>query len=299
MQVIAATALANVLIEQGRPMSALRRAHEAILVAREHGGTFFASWGYAPLARAFALTGQHHKAAEALAALDVLNLPPNLMIAADVPRARGWTAVAEGDLVLARLQFEAAADLGEEVGDLIGAASALHDLARIGCARQAAPRLTVLAGQMDGDFVRSRAGYAVAVAESNSADLIKVGQRFDDMGAILYAAESFAEASVLLRRAGVERAAAAEEQRAAKLLARCEGASTPPVQSMAPRSRLTPGEFQTASRAAAGHSDKEIARTRTVSVRTIQTQLLRVYAKLGVSGRRDLAEALQDDKIPT
>ncbi|MGD0811067.1 MAG: AAA family ATPase [Acidimicrobiales bacterium] len=299
LQVIAACALANLLIEQGRPMSALRRAHEAILVAREHGGAFFASWGYAPLARAFALTGQHHKAAEALAVLDALNLPPNLMIAADAPRARGWTAVAEGDLVLARIQFEAAADLGEEVGDLIGAAIALHDLSRIGCARQAAPRLTVLAGQMEGDFVRARAGYTAAVAESDSAELIKVGQRFDDMGAILYAAESFAEASVLLRRDGMARAATAAALKSAKLLARCEGASTPPVQSMTARVRLTPGEFQTASLAATGHSDKEIARTRTVSVRTIQTQLHRVYAKLGVSGRRDLADALQESSSPT
>jgi DNA-binding CsgD family transcriptional regulator len=218
----------------------------------------------------------------------------NLLLATDVPRARGWTAVAEGDLPLARLQFEAAADLGEEVGDLIGAASAMHDLARIGYARQAAPRLAAFADQMDGDFVRARAGYAAAIAEGNSTELIEVGRRFEDMGALLYAAESFAEASVLLRRAGEARAATGEELKAARLLDHCEGASTPPVRSMAARTRLTPGEFATAVQAAAGHSDKEIARARTLSVRTIQSQLLRTYDKLGLSGRRELAGALED-----
>ena len=58
--------------------------------------------------------------------------------------------------------------------------------------------------------------------------------------------------------------------------------------------RLTPGEFATAVQAAAGHSDKEIARARTLSVRTIQSQLLRTYDKLGLSGRRELAGALED-----
>jgi DNA-binding CsgD family transcriptional regulator len=294
MQAIAASTLANVHLEQGRPISALRRAHEAILVSREHGGAFFACWGYAPLAQALALTGQGRQAAESLGALDALGVPLNLLLATDVPRARGWTAVAEGDLPLARLQFEAAADLGEEVGDLIGAASAMHDLARIGYARQAAPRLAAFADQMDGDFVRARAGYAAAIAEGNSTELIEVGRRFEDMGALLYAAESFAEASVLLRRAGEARAATGEELKAARLLDHCEGASTPPVRSMAARTRLTPGEFATAVQAAAGHSDKEIARARTLSVRTIQSQLLRTYDKLGLSGRRELAGALED-----
>jgi DNA-binding CsgD family transcriptional regulator len=294
VQAIAASALANVHLEQGRPISALRRAHEAILVSREHGGTFFACWGYAPLAQALAVTGQGRQAAESLGALDALGVPLNLLLATDVPRARGWTAVAEGDLALARLQFEAAADLGEEVGDLIGAARAMHDLARIGYARQAAPRLAAFADQLDGDFVRARAGYAVAIAESNSTELIKVGRMFENMGAILYAAESFAEASVLLRRAGEARAATGEELKAARLLDHCEGAFTPPVQSMTARTRLTPGEFATAAQAAAGHSDKEIARARTLSVRTIQSQLLRTYDKLGLSGRRELAGALED-----
>jgi hypothetical protein len=42
------------------------------------------------------------------------------------------------------------------------------------------------------------------------------------------------------------------EQHAARLLARCEGAATPPVRTLAARVRLTPGELDIALQAAAG-----------------------------------------------
>jgi len=61
-----------------------------------------------------------------------------------------WTAAAAGDLPAARQQLEAAADLGEEIGYLIGAAGALHGLARLGHARQVSARLAALATQVDG-----------------------------------------------------------------------------------------------------------------------------------------------------
>jgi hypothetical protein len=44
----------------------------------------------------------------------------------------------------------------------------------------------------------------------------------------------------------------AAEQHAARLLARCEGAATPPVRTLTGRVRLTPGELDSALQAAAG-----------------------------------------------
>ena len=113
------------------------------------------------------------------------------------------------------------------------------------------------------------------------------------MGALLYAAEASAEAAVILRRAGQARHAAAE-QKAARLLARCEGAATPPVQVITGRVRLTPGELDTAVQAAAGRSNKQIASDMQLSVRTVESHLQRAYEKLGISGRRELAGALRD-----
>jgi DNA-binding CsgD family transcriptional regulator len=118
------------------------------------------------------------------------------------------------------------------------------------------------------------------------------------MGAILYAAEASAEAAVLLRRTGNARAAAAAEQKAARLPARCEGAATPPVRAIGARVRLTPGELDTAVPAAAGRSNKQIAGHLHLSVRTVESHLQRVYEKLGISGRHELAAALRDQPDP-
>ncbi|MGH8999215.1 MAG: response regulator transcription factor, partial [Acidimicrobiia bacterium] len=72
----------------------------------------------------------------------------------------------------------------------------------------------------------------------------------------------------------------------------CDGATTPALQIVAARARLTPAECESALLAAAGRSNKEIADELFVSVRTIENRLGKIYEKLGVSGRTELAEAL-------
>lgn len=283
-------------LEQGRVQSAFRRASESYSLFRELGRPLAARWPYVDATQALALAGEAGKAAEALASHDALALPTMLLYETDLRQARAWTAAAAGDLPSARIQLEAAADLGEEIGDLVGAASALHGLARLGHARDVAARLGELSVRVDGHLVTARAAYASAVAARDSQALGKVAADFEDMGAMLYAAEASAEAAVLLRRAGQSRDAAAAEQKAARLLARCEGAATPPVQVITARVRLTPGELDTAVQAASGRSNKQIAGDMQLSVRTVESHLQRVYDKLGISGRHQLADALRDQR---
>ncbi|MDT5321467.1 MAG: hypothetical protein QOD88_3989, partial [Mycobacterium sp.] len=142
----------------------------------------------------------------------------------------------------------------------------------------------------------ARVAYTNGVAARNADALNKVSSDFEDLGALLYAAEARAEAAVVLRNAGRNRDGAAAERQAARLLARCEGAATPPVRLITARVRLTPGELDTAVQAAAGRSNKQIASDMHLSVRTVESHLQRVYEKLGVSGRRELADALPDHK---
>jgi len=281
-------------IEQGRPMSAFRRASESFTLFLQLGRTFLAQWPYALAAHGLALAGQAERAAETLAAHDALDIPKLPVNQADLLQARAWTAAAAGDLPAAREQLEAASDFAEEVGDLIGATSALHGLARLGRARQVAARLAALAVDVDGDLVAARAAYANAVAARDSEALDRVSGAFEDLGAVLYAAEAHAEAAVILRHGGEARRGAAAEQRAARLLARCEGAATPPVRTITARVRLTPGELDIALQAAAGRTNKQIASDMQLSVRTVESHLQRAYGKLGISGRRQLAEALPD-----
>jgi DNA-binding CsgD family transcriptional regulator len=281
-------------LEQGRPVSAFRRASESYTLFRQLGRAFPAQWYCTAAVQALALTGQADRATETLAALDALGVRLAPVNETEVAQARAWAAVAAGDLPAARRQLERAADRGEEIGDLIGAASALHSLARLGHARDVTARLAALAARIDGRLVAARAAYASAAADRDSQALSKVSGDFEDMGALLYAAEASAEAAVVLRRAGQARKAAAAEQEAARLLACCEGAATPLVRLATARARLTPGELDTAMQAAAGRSNKQIAADMQLSVRTVESHLHWAYEKLGITSRHQLAVALRD-----
>jgi DNA-binding CsgD family transcriptional regulator len=88
------------------------------------------------------------------------------------------------------------------------------------------------------------------------------------------------------------------ERNGAKLLAehareelRLAGARPRRVMRSGPES-LTPAEARIARLAANGMSNKDIAAHLFVTVGTVQTTLVRVYRKLGVSSRRDLAAAM-------
>jgi DNA-binding CsgD family transcriptional regulator len=112
------------------------------------------------------------------------------------------------------------------------------------------------------------------------------------MGTDLLAAAASSDAAVVLRRAGEAREASAAERRTGILVDRCEGPVTPALQATEARAWLTPAERDTAVLAAAGRSNKEIAEELILSPRTVENRLQRVYEKLGISGRTEVAEAL-------
>jgi DNA-binding CsgD family transcriptional regulator len=286
---------AGLHLEQGRPVSAFRRASESYTLFQQLGRSRIAPQMYTEAARALAMTGQAEQAASTLAGLDALAVPLSPSVMVELLRARAWVAATVGDLHTARARLEEAADFGEEVGHLVGAAHALHDLARVGQAQQVAGRLDDLAAQVDGEFVATRAAYANAVAAKERQALHEVSQAFETLGAILYAAEASVEAATVARRDGRPREAATDEHRAAQLLNRCEGATTPVVKTITARARLTPGELDVAVQAAAGRSNKQIAADSHISVRTVESHLQRAYEKLGISNRRELADALSDE----
>ena len=53
---------------------------------------------------------------------------------------------------------------------------------------------------------------------------------------------------------------------------------------------LTPSELRIARLAAAGQSNREIARSAFVTEKTVETHLTSVYAKLRIGSRRELAD---------
>lgn len=285
--------LALVVGERGAVQTAARHAREGIALFRELGRPHYVAECMVGLVLALALAHEADEAVEALAALDALDASTTVFKPIELTQARAWVAVAAGDLPSAYRLLEQAADQGQRIGDRIGEAAALHGLARLGRARQVTARLDALVGEVEGDLVAVRAAHTRAIAADDAKGLITASEAFDRMGADLLAAEAAADAAVVLQRAGDTRAAAAAERRAAELASRCEGASTPALRAIGTRARLTPVERQVALLAAAGRSNKQIAQELFLATRTVENHLQHVYAKLGISGRTELAATLE------
>jgi DNA-binding CsgD family transcriptional regulator len=137
------------------------------------------------------------------------------------------------------------------------------------------------------------ASWVVALAAEDGAALDRVGAAFQDLGALLLAVEAKAAAARAHRAAGRDASANASQEQAAALAAACQGARTPGLGPAMPVSVLTPREREVAMLAAAHTSSREIATRLHLSVRTVDNHLGRVYAKLGVSSRAQLATLLE------
>jgi DNA-binding CsgD family transcriptional regulator len=297
-QAMFALNLAQLVETRGRIKTAAQHAREAVALSRQLGRPLVTRLGLQTLALALALGGEAEGAADALAALDALNLPPNLF-ALDLTQARAWTAVAAGDLPQACRLLADAATTGETIGELIGAASCLHGLARLGRAKDVASRLTALAAKIDGQLASARATHTQALASGDPSGLEKVSIDFEAMGADLLAAEAAADTAVAWQRAGDSRQSAYAERRAASLVDRCEGPATPALQAIKARAQLASAEREAGLLAAAGRSNKQIAEELGLSVRTVENRLQHVYEKLGIKGRAELAAALDRESGTT
>ena len=137
----------------------------------------------------------------------------------------------------------------------------------------------------------------------------------DDSPALLERARSLAELGAALRRDGQRAAARDPLARALELAAGCGAGplaarARDELKAAGARPRrpwrtgvdaLTPSELRVARLAADGRSNREIAGELYVTLKAIEGHLARAYAKLGIDGRGQLADALVAEKtgVPT
>ena len=186
----------------------------------------------------------------------------------------------------------AAADDAAACGLLTSAATLLYDVARLGDPRSARDLLEELAGRCEGLRVANYALAARAAAAHDPAALTSATERFEDSGARLYAAETALAAAVAYRRVGSSRPARALELRSAALAGQCEGTRTPALIAATATASLTARELEVAMLASRGLASQEIARQLVLSVRTVDHHLQHAYEKLGITRRKQLADAL-------
>jgi DNA-binding CsgD family transcriptional regulator len=278
--------------ERGNAHAAARDAREAITLLRRLGRIGFEHSLLSLLAQALALAGDHRQANHTLETIAALTVDDPRWSLTDYLGAQAWTAVAEGRISAAKDILFRAADTGERIGDNTGAAAALHDIARLGAPRQVADRLRGIVAKIDGDLAAARIAHVAALCETDAGRLGSVATAFTEIGAELLAAEAAADAALAARGHGNFAAADAALHRAATLAERCGGAITPALAPIASRERLTQAEYETAVLACNGHTSKQIASELQLSTRTIENRLARIYTKVGVHQRSELAIAL-------
>jgi DNA-binding CsgD family transcriptional regulator len=250
-----------------------------------------------------ALRGEADAAERALEDAQRTNRSRARLYDADWARARAWMLVAAGKLTDAERAGVEATGVAVGGDRWTYEVLALHDLARFqGLSARGTPaaaamvdRLDELADRVDGTLAPACAAHARALAAGDGVALDAAADTFAELGFDLFAAEAQIAAAEAHAATGQKARANASAERARRLAAACPGATTPLLRRLGAGGQpgdLTRRERETAELAARGHSDREIATMLYLSVRTVHAHLRSSYAKLGVAGRGELAEAL-------
>jgi DNA-binding NarL/FixJ family response regulator len=261
-------------------------------VANQLGLLVLRRWCAAGAALAAAQRGDTDTAAARIAELDAVPPIDLHLQEPDELRARAWVAWLQGDPAAARQALAQAVAVATRCGAGALAAAAWHDLARLGAVDAAQP-LVAFASGTDGELLAVRTAMVEALCCRDPDALASCADRFEALGAVLFAAESVAAAAAEHRRRGTGRTAERLAERASALAGRCDRANTPALRLTGPAAALTVREREIATLAAQGRSNRDIAETLTLSVRTVETHLQRAYAKLAVTSRAELTRALR------
>lgn len=288
-----AMCLAEVARDTGRGHEAIQRFAEVAQAAPGAGQHAALVWAHVGVAQGHLLLGDCAEAAEALDRADRTGDSPVATSTATRDRARAWLAACRGDLTSARSLVRATLVPVRE--DRIHAfeITLLHDLVRLGVADEAVVRLEELATSTDGPLIAIHAAHARALVDRDTAAQHGVVDRYEQIDALALAAEAAAELADLHQAAADNRSANAARQRSAELAEQLGGLRTPVLARGSGFEPLTAREREVALLAREGRSSRDIGEHLGLSSRTVDTHLARVYRKLGIAGRGELAEALQ------
>lgn len=241
----------------------------------------------AGLAAANAVLGRTDEA-DALVA-DLAGYPDVFFLPGEQALGKAWALAARGHTTAACDVLTGAADQAREAGAVSSELLLLTDAARLGAASRVLARMVGLEGRCDGAFASPRVRFARAHAAQDGAGLLRAAGELGEIGALLVAAEAAAAAANAFHRAGDPRRATSALHTSAELARSCQGAVTPGLLCLRSAAPLTAREREIASLATTGITNKQIADELHLSTRTVENHLQRVYAKLGIASRRDLA----------
>ncbi len=282
-----ATLHGRVALWQGRPRTALGRLERGRDGLALGMSPWRSAWCDALRAEAAALIGLPSQPVRPV--LGPTNEISHRFLALDSLRSEAARMATGGDLLGARAVLRDAA--GQAAAHELLAAALLGNYERFRLRDpDAEADLLALADHVDGSFGVLFAAHVRGWQSADASALVTVAAQLADAGMTLYAAECAADAVAAARSAGQSTAARRANALALELGGRCEGCWSPRLGTVASTTLLTPREHEIALMAGGGLSNRHIAEQLTVGVRTVEGHLLRIYAKVGVRSRRELAE---------
>jgi DNA-binding CsgD family transcriptional regulator len=279
---------------QGLLVSSQRSYRESAAAFRASAYNGPVRWAVGGLLLSAAVARDRDVVTVAAGALDALPAHPATLFETTIGRARAWAAVVDGDPERARrLLRDAAADAHSREA-VLEEAEALYDLARLGRADEVAERMQSLGAVAQGDLVQLLADGALGLARADADALGDVAERFAALGFNMRAAESAMAASEASARTHDARRATRWARRATELSDLCEAATVVvELVGAAGPTPLTGREREIAELASNGLASRVIADRLYLSVRTVDNHLGRIYTKLGVTSRAELAELVR------
>ena len=283
----------RIALLQGRPTTAARRLLDAVSGLDDGDPSSRKIWALSLLVEACALLGDSAGAARASREATASARPFVHHFDGDSDRARAWAHVAAVRVTKARDALLAVAVRYQSDAPLFELL-ALHDIVRLGDATGVVDRLEALVPAVDVRYAPAFLAHTRALCDDDAPALDAASEAFETIGCELLAAEAAAEATAVWRRRGERGGASRSAARAMQFVARCEGARTPALAHLddEPGVRLTPREREIATLAAQGLTSSAISDELVVSVRTIDNHLQRVYTKMGINSRAELAARL-------
>jgi DNA-binding CsgD family transcriptional regulator len=285
-----ATLHGRVALWQGKPRTALARLDRGRDGLAAGMSPWRSTWCDALREEAAALVGLPSRPVRFV--VGPTNEIAHRFLALDTLRSEAARMAANGDLPGARAVLRDTVDQAT-AHELLAAALLCHYERFRLRDPDAGNELLGLAERVDGAWSVLCAAHVRAWTERDPAALEAAAAQFVDAGLMLYAAECAADAATTCERAGSATAARRTGAWAQELRRACEECWTPRIGTVAGTTPLTSREREIALMAVAGMPNREIADRLTVGVRTVEGHLLRIYAKLGVTNRRQLASVLE------
>ncbi|KQR97409.1 hypothetical protein ASG12_15865 [Williamsia sp. Leaf354] len=247
-------------------------------------------------AQALARIGQVDGAAEAVETARALRHPAYHYYDSSELMAEAWVAAVDARVDDARTLTVQAAAVARELDQPVREVCCLQVAAQFDDVT-ATGRLHVLADRLATPRAITAARYAGAVAADDATELLAASEDLEAMGDRLAAADAAAQSSISHRRGGRDADAASAAVRARRLAASCGGAISPALARITAVNKppLTRTEQEIVALVARDMSNRHIAESMSLSVRTVESHIYRAARKAGVTGRAGLRSLVEND----